>query len=69
MATHGHTGAGAGATKAAARTAATRSWMEFTNFEYGPSWASFSAAAGSVTRYTKEVSGWSADVDARPCKR
>jgi hypothetical protein len=69
MSNHGHTGSGTGATKPAARAAAIRSWAEFTNFEYGRAWASFSAAAGSSTRYTKEASGWSADVDARPCKR
>ena len=69
MSNHGHTGSAAGSTKPAARAAAIRSWAEFTNFEYGTAWASFSASAGSSTRYTKEASGWSATVDARPCKR
>ncbi len=69
MSNHAHTGSAEAATKPAARAAAIRSWAEFTNFEYGRSWASFSAAAGSTTRYTKETTGWSATVDARPCKR
>lgn len=69
MSNHGHGGSGNGASKPAARAAAIRSWIDFTNFEYGRAWASFSAAAGSSTRYTKEASGWSASVDARPCKR
>lgn len=69
MSNHGHSGSGNGASKPAARAAAIRSWADFTNFEYGRAWASFSSAAGSSTRYTKEASGWSATVDARPCKR
>lgn len=69
MSEHTHTGAGTGASKPAARAAAVRSWIEFTNFEYGRAWASFANAAGQATRYTKEASGWSASVDARPCRR
>jgi hypothetical protein len=69
MSNHAHTGSGEGATKAQARSGAVRSWIEFTNFEYGSDWASFAVAAGPATRYTKEASGWSATVDARPCKR
>ncbi len=69
MSSHVHTGSGTGATKEAARKAAIRSWIDFTDFEYGSRWASFANAAGATTRYTKEVSGWSATVDARPCRR
>ena len=61
-------GSGEGRTKAAARSAAIRSWVDFTNFEYGSAWARFSAAASSTTRYTKADNGWSADIDARPCR-
>jgi hypothetical protein len=69
MADHWHAGSGEGRTKAAARNAAIRSWAEFTNFEYGTVWAHFSLAASPETRYTKASNGWSADIDARPCKR
>jgi len=69
MTDHAHTGTGIGPTKPAARAAAIREWASFTNFEYGSDWASFSAAGGVTTSYTKEASGWSATVDARPCKR
>ena len=69
MSNHAHSGSGTSATKPAAREAAIRSWIEFTNFEYGAAWASFAAVAGQSTRYTKEASGWSATVEARPCKR
>lgn len=69
MATHYHAGSGEGRTKAAARTAAIRSWIDFTNFEYGSVWARYSLAASTSTRYTKASSGWSADVEGRPCRR
>ncbi len=69
MADHWHSGSGEGRTKAAARAAAIRSWVDFTNFEYGTVWAHFSTAASQSTRYTKAASGWSAAVDARPCRR
>lgn len=69
MADHWHSGSGEGRTKAAARRAAIRSWADFTNFEYGTVWARFSLAASQQTRYTKADNGWSAAVDARPCRR
>ncbi len=69
MSSHVHTGSGSGPTKDAARQAAIRSWIDFTAFEYGNAWASFANAAGATARYTKEESGWSATVDARPCRR
>jgi hypothetical protein len=68
MADHFHSGSGEGRNKASAQTAAIRSWADFTNFEYGTAWARWSAAASRSTRYTKAAAGWSADVDARPCK-
>jgi len=68
MADHFHSGQGAGATKSAATQAAIRSWAEFTDFEYGSSWARYSLAAGKSTHFTKEAKGWSAAVDARPCR-
>jgi hypothetical protein len=69
MADHWHSGSGEGRTKAAARNAAIRSWADFTNFEYGTVWAHFSLAASPQTRYSKAANGWSAAIDARPCKR
>jgi hypothetical protein len=69
MADHWHSGSGKGRTKATARRAAIRSWADFTNFEYGTVWAHFSLAASPKTRYTKEARGWSAAIDARPCRR
>jgi len=68
MADHFHSGSGEGHTKDAARASAVRSWIEFTNFEYGTVWARFGLAASPSAHYTKEASGWSAVVEARPCK-
>lgn len=68
MSDHYHSGSGAGKTKAAALAAAARSWADFTNFEYGSAWARWSLARGKDVRYTKEAAGYSADIDARPCK-
>jgi hypothetical protein len=69
MSDHWHSGSGTGATKAAAQKAAVRSWIDFTDLEYGGRWASFSNAASKKVSYSKESSGWSASVEARPCYR
>lgn len=68
MSDHWHTGSGEGKSKAAARAAAIRSWAGFTNFEYGSAWARFSVAGSPTTRYTKSPGGWSAYIEARPCR-
>jgi len=68
MSDHYHSGSGTGRTKAAAQAAAARSWTDFTNFEYGTVWARWSLATSKSVRFTKDASGWSADVDARPCR-
>ncbi|MDX2307948.1 MAG: hypothetical protein NW216_06910 [Hyphomicrobium sp.] len=69
MSDHFHSGSGVGKTKEAAKAAAIRSWADFTAFEYGNRWASFSIAGSKGISYTKENAGWSATVEARPCRR
>ena len=69
MVDHAHSGFGTGASKPAARAAAVKSWIDFTNLEYGRSWASYSASGSQKVTYTKEASGWGATVEGRPCKR
>jgi hypothetical protein len=69
MSDHAHSGYGTGSTKAAARAAAIRSWIDFTNLEYGSSWASYSASASQTTKYVKEEKGWGANVEGRPCRK
>lgn len=69
MSDHWHSGSGDGRTKSAAQAAAIRSWAGFTNFEYGTVWARYSLAAGKSVRYVKADNGWTAYIDARPCRR
>ena len=68
MADHFHGGTGTGATKDVARQAAARSWSEFVAFEYGTNWARVGRAASVSVKYSKEEKGWSASIEARPCK-
>ncbi len=65
---HYHSGSGPGANKGKAKLAAIRSWADFVDFEYGPAWARWSISVSKKVRYTKEVTGWSATVESRPCK-
>lgn len=69
MSDHWHSGSGVGPTKEAAQKAAVRSWIDFTDWEYGGRWASFSNAASKKVSFAKETSGWSASVEGRPCYR
>lgn len=69
MSDHWHSGSGVGPTKKAAEKAAIRSWIDFTDLEYGGRWASFANAASRKVSYSKESSGWSASVEGRPCYR
>jgi len=66
---HWHSGSGDGSTKARAQNAAIRSWSGFTNFEFGSDWARYGLAASKSVRYSKSDSGWSAYIEARPCRR
>lgn len=66
---HVHGGSGDGATKESARAAAIRSWADFVDLEYDGTWAHWSLAAGAVTKFTKAEKGWTANVEARPCRR
>jgi hypothetical protein len=68
FADHYHSGSGDGATKAAARVVAARDWAGFVDFEYGSDWARFSRASSVSVKYTKAEKGWTAWIEARPCK-
>jgi len=66
---HWHYGSsGSHSSKAAAQRAAIASWQDFTNFEYGRSWARFSRAASRKVSCSPSGGGWSCDVEARPCR-
>lgn len=68
MTEHYHYGSGNGRTQALAQRAAIGSWQSFTDFEYGSAWARFSKAAGKRMSCSKAASGFSCQVEARPCK-
>jgi hypothetical protein len=70
MADHFHEGSGVGKTRKEAEDVATRSWIEFTAFEYGTVWGNYKLAV-SHTKNCREsaTTGWSCMVSARPCKR
>lgn len=69
FADHAHSGSGDGATKDRAKAAAIRSWISFTDLEYGSDWARYSSSVGQSIHYTKADSGWTAVVEGRPCRR
>lgn len=68
MTDHYHYGSGDGATKAAAQRAAIGSWQSFTDFEYGSDWARFSKAVGKRVSCSQSGSGYSCQVEGRPCR-
>ena len=68
MADHFHTGSGEGKSKIGARAAAIKSWAEFVVVEYGSDWARYGRAGSAAVHYTKSADGWSANIDARPCR-
>ena len=68
MTDHYHYGSGDGATKAAAQRAAIGSWQSFTDFEYGSDWARFSKAVGKRVSCSRSGSGYSCQVEGRPCR-
>ena len=65
---HSHAGDGEGRTKRAAKKAAIRVWREFTAWEYGTDWASYRRASRKLVTYTKSANGWSARIEAWPCR-
>lgn len=56
------------ATRAAAQRDAIRAWQDFTEFEYGSTWARFSRAGSRKLGCSHSGGGWTCDVEGRPCK-
>lgn len=70
MADHWHYGSsGVQSSKRAAQRTAIRSWQDFTDLEYGSTWARYSVARSKKMSCSASSSGWSCDVEARPCRR
>lgn len=47
---------------------AIKSWAGFVDFEYGSTWANYKKAAGKKVKCENGASGWSCEIEARPCK-
>ena len=66
---HFHDGNSSGArSRNLAEKAAVVAWAEFTNFEYGSSWASWRNARSKTMSCESGASGWSCHASARPCR-
>lgn len=66
---HFHNGTSAGAaSKRGAMAQAIDSWQNFTALEYGTDWAQFRNAGSKTANCKAGSSGWSCEVEARPCK-
>ncbi len=66
---HYHYGSSAGMrSQRAAKVSAMRSWQDFVDLEYGSDWARFSRAHSKSVKCERSNSGWSCQVEARPCK-
>jgi len=69
MSDHWHYGSsGTQRSRRTARRAAIRSWQDFTDLEYGSSWARWSRAASKRMGCSRSGGSWSCDVEARPCR-
>ena len=68
MPEHTHYGAGHGATKAAALASAADNWADLVDFEYGSAFSHFGLAHGKSVSCSNG-SGWTCNVEARPCRR
>jgi len=69
MSDHWHYGSsGTERSRPAAQRAAIRSWQDFTDLEYGSTWARFSRAASRKVGCSHSGSGWSCNVEGRPCR-
>ena len=65
---HYHYGSGTGRNKPVAMREAIGSWQSFTALEYGSDWARWGKAASKGADCTKDSSGVSCSISARPCK-
>lgn len=68
FADHSHSGSSSGQrSRKAAELEAIRSWQDFTAWEYGRTWGSYSLAVGKSMSCSAGGS-WSCSVEARPCR-
>jgi hypothetical protein len=69
MSDHWHYGSsGPQPSRGIAQRVAIRAWAEFTDLEYGSSWARFYRAGSRRMNCSRSGRNWSCDVEARPCR-
>lgn len=69
MSDHWHYGSsGSQRSRATAQRAAIRSWVDFTDLEYGTTWARWGRAASKRMGCSRSGTGWNCDAEARPCR-
>jgi hypothetical protein len=66
---HFHDGSGSGPTRAGAQRAAMRAWSDFTAWEYGNRWGSYSASISKRISCTGGPGNYSCETSSRPCRR
>jgi hypothetical protein len=65
---HEHSGSGSGVNRQAAELSAIRSWVGFTDLEYGSSWANINQAVGKQMRCSSGTGGIQCDLLATACR-
>jgi hypothetical protein len=66
---HSHEGSGNGSSQKAAEMAAIRSWIGFTDLEYGSDWANFRNAVAKTMKCNREGGAfWKCSTEAVPCR-
>jgi hypothetical protein len=65
---HEHSGSGTGATRKAAEASAISSWIGFTAWEYGSSWASYANAIGKKVTCSGGGNSFQCDLLATACR-
>jgi hypothetical protein len=66
---HFHDGSGSGTTQKLAELAAVRSWVSFTDLEYGSDWADFRQANSRSMKCNREdVARWTCRAEAVACR-
>jgi hypothetical protein len=69
MVDHYHDGSGSGTTQKLAELAAVRSWISFTDLEYGSDWADFRLAISKSMKCSREdVARWTCRTEAIACR-
>ena len=65
---HSHEGSGRGSTQRTALAEAVRSWVDFTDLEYGSDWAVYGRSVEKSVACSPDAGGFKCDISAIPCR-